>query len=199
VIPAPRLRIEWPTVDGVLLAVQPTPREIAERATELAAAYNDPHNSAMMANTIQFTEADVIANYAEMAAAGARSFFLFDGASFVGDADLRNIADGRAELAILIAARASQGRGLGTRFATLLHVVAFRELGVERVYVTILPENTASRRMFEKIGHAVDTSPEARALTDDARDVSMSIRRSEFERTHAGPMREVRIGESVDG
>jgi RimJ/RimL family protein N-acetyltransferase len=177
----------------VLAAVEPTADELEARATELATAYNDPHNSAMMANTIRFSEADVVANYEEMAAQGARSFLLYDGASFAGDADLRNVAEGRAELAILIAARGAQGKGLGTRFATLLHVFAFRALGVERVYVTILPENTASRRTFEKIGHAVDTSAQARTYADDARDVSMSIGKSEFERAHPAAMAEVLV------
>jgi RimJ/RimL family protein N-acetyltransferase len=187
------LRIEWPTPAGTLAAEEPTCEEIARRAREIADAYNDPHNSAMMANTIRFTEADVVANYEAMAAEGARQFFLYDGASFAGDADLRNIGDGAAELAILIAARESQGKGMGTRFAALLHVVAFRELRVERVYVTILPENAASRRMFEKIGHTTDDSARARAFADDPRDVSLSIGRADFERTNPAASREVKI------
>jgi RimJ/RimL family protein N-acetyltransferase len=195
-MPARRFRVEWPRADGLLAAVEPTVAGVAAHASELAAAYNDPHNSAMMANTIRFCAHDVIANYEAMDVEGARQFLLYDGASFAGDADLRNIRAGTAELAILIAARGRQGKGLGTKFATLLHVFAFRVLAVERVYVTILPENAASRRIFEKLGYAVDASPEARAHADDERDISMSIGKSDFEHAHPAAMTEVTIRET---
>lgn len=77
-----------------------------------------------------------------------------------------------------------------------MHVFAFRGLTLERLYVTILPENAASRRLFEKVGYTIDTSPEARAYADDRRDVSMSITRSDFERAHPAAMAEVRIDEA---
>jgi len=193
---ARRFRIEWAGAGGVLVAAQPTGKEVSAHAAELAAAYNDAHNSAMMANTIRFSEADVVLHYEAMEQEGARQFFFYEGASFVGDGDVRNIAGGAAELAILIASRHAQGKGLGTRFALLLHLLAFRELALERLYVTILPENAASRRLFERIGHRVDTSPEARAYVDDERDVSMSIAKDEFEREHAAALAEVRISEA---
>jgi len=191
---ARRLRAEWPGADGAIAAVEPSESDVRGRAAELAAAYNDAHNRAMMANTIDFAEGDVLSHYAAMAEEGARQFFLY-GASgeFVGDADFRNLAQGRAEFAILIAARGTQGKGLGTRFAILLHALAFRALDLERTYVTILPQNAASRRLFEKIGYALDASPEARAYVDEELDVSMSIGKSEFERAHAAAIAEVRI------
>lgn len=195
-MPARRFRVEWSGAQGVLAAVEPTLEEVRARARELAAAYNDPHNSQMIANTIEFSAADVVVNFEQMAQEGARQFFLYDGASFAGDADIRNIVGGAAELAILIAARPAQGKGLGTRFATLLHVFAFRGLGLERLYVTILPENAASRRLFEKLGYSIDASPEARAYADDPRDVSMSIQRGDFERSHPAAMAEVRFDEA---
>jgi RimJ/RimL family protein N-acetyltransferase len=192
---ARRLRAEWADARGTLAAIEPTPDDVRARASELARAYNDEHNSAMMANTAEFAEDDVLAHYEAMTEEGARQFFLYDGGSFVGDADVRNIANGAGELAILIAPRASQGKGLGTRFAILLHVVAFRALALERLYVTILPENAASLRVFEKIGYRVDTSPEARSYVDDERDVSMSIAKGEFERAHEVARGEIRITE----
>jgi RimJ/RimL family protein N-acetyltransferase len=195
-MPARRFRVEWSGAQGVLAAVEPTLEEVRARAGELSAAYNDPHNSRMMANTIDFSAADVVANFEEMAEEGARQFFLYDGAAFAGDADLRNISARAAELAILIAARPTQGKGLGTRFATLLHVFAFRGLALERLYVTILPENVASRRVFEKLGYSLDPSPDARAYADDPRDLSMSIARGDFERAHPAAMAEVRIDEA---
>ena len=38
--------------DDGLLALEPTPAEIAAAAPALAAFYNDPHNRRMMANTV---------------------------------------------------------------------------------------------------------------------------------------------------
>jgi RimJ/RimL family protein N-acetyltransferase len=182
-----RLRAEWATAAGTLLAFEPSPAEVRARAAELAVAYNDTHNRAMMANTIEFTDRDVVSHYEAMAAEGARQLFLYDRTrdAFVGDADFRNIAGGRGEFAILIAAQGAQGKGLGTRFAILLHALAFRAFGLERVYVTILPQNAPSRRLFAKLGYGVDTSPEARAYVDHELDVSMSLAKGEFERAHA--------------
>lgn len=187
-------------MDGTLVAVEPSPADVRARAAELAAAYNEPHNRAMMANTIAFTEADVLTHYAEMAAEGARQFFLYDEAgTFLGDADFRGLVDGCGEFAILIASRGMQGKGLGTRFATLLHAVAVRALGLERIYVTILPQNAASRRLFEKLGYVSDASPEARAYADEELDVSMSIGMREIEWAHAAAIAKVRICSVEEG
>jgi RimJ/RimL family protein N-acetyltransferase len=192
-----RFRVAWEEDAGgaaeAIVAVEPAREEILARAPTLAAAYNDAHNSAMMANTIQFTAEDVVAHYARMAAEGARLFFLYEGTTFVGDADIRHIAGESGELAILVAARETQGRGLGTRFGILLHALAFRALGIARLYVTILPENAPSIRLFARLGHRVDTSSAARAYVDDERDVSMSLAKDEFERVHRDALVRVRI------
>lgn len=94
-MPARRFRVEWSGAHGVLAAVEPTLEEVRARARELSFAYNDPHNSRMMANTIDFSEEDVVANFEQMAEEGARQFFLYESASFAGDADIRNIGGGR--------------------------------------------------------------------------------------------------------
>jgi RimJ/RimL family protein N-acetyltransferase len=189
-MPATRVRAEWSVEGEVLAAVEPTPTEVAAAAETLAAGYNDPHNRVMMANTTEMSAADVNAYYASMREAGARTFLLLRDGALAGDADLRHVEGRHGELAILVAARAAQGRGLGTRFALMLHAVAFRALDLERVYVTIVPGNVASRRLFEKLGYGIDDSPEARAYADDT-DVSLSIARSDFERAH--PLSDVRI------
>jgi RimJ/RimL family protein N-acetyltransferase len=190
--------IEQAAVDGALRVVEPTPAEVVLQAAVLAGAYNDPHNRSMMAHTHDMSEADVIAHYAAMAAEGARAFLLYRGDALAGDADLRRIEHGKAELAILVASRAAQGKGLGTRFALLVQAFAFRTLGLERIYVSILPENTASRRLFEKLGYHVDTSPEARAHADEEQDITMSIGRTEFERAHAAALGAIRIAPRTD-
>lgn len=192
-MPLRRLRAEWQTGAGLFVAVEPSPEDVRLRAGDLAAAYNDAHNRAMMANTIDFDEADVVAHYASMAGEGARQFFLHDRETFIGDADFRNLDRGEGEFAILIAAREAQGKGLGTLFARLLHALAFRALGLERVYVTILPQNVASRRLFRKLGYENDATPAARARVDHELDLAMSITRNAFARTDPDAMRDVLI------
>jgi RimJ/RimL family protein N-acetyltransferase len=124
---------------------------------------------------------------------GARTFLFFLDGTLVGDGDLRGIDGAAAELAIMIGARASQGRGLGARFAMMLHAFAFRVMKLERVYVGIVPHNAASRRLFEKLGYAVDTSDAARAHADDEGDVMMSIDRASFEARHAAEVARVQV------
>jgi RimJ/RimL family protein N-acetyltransferase len=183
-VSAGKLRVEWDVAGDALAAVEPSPAEVAEAAAALAAAYDDPHNRAMMALSQAMTAAEVVAHYASLAPPGVRPFLLLRNGVLAGDADLRHIEGGRAELAILIAARADQGKGLGTRFALMLHAFAFRALGLDRVYVTIVPRNAASLRLFEKLGHRLDESPAARAYADDPTDVSLSVARADFERAH---------------
>jgi len=182
-----RFRLELATPEGALVIVEPTPDDVAVHAAELRAMYNDAHNRSMMGHD-EMTEADVIEHFADMHRDGARAFLFFQDGIFVGDGDLRGIEDGAAELAIMIGARASQGRGLGTRFAMMLHAFAFRTLGLAKVYVGIVPGNDASRRLFEKLGYRVDDSAEARAYADHESDVMMSIDRASFEAVHAAAL-----------
>jgi len=111
----------------------------------------------------------------------------------MGDADLRGLRDGAAEFAFMIAARDHQGKGLGTRFALMVHACAFSGLGLHRVYASIAPANRASRRVFEKLGYQVDVSPEARTFADEPGDVTMVIDRAAFESKHAVTLRQLRI------
>jgi RimJ/RimL family protein N-acetyltransferase len=184
-------RIELSRASDVLVALEPTPAEVAAHAEALAAAYNEPHNRAMMANAAEMAPAEVVEHFASLARAGGRAFLLFLDGDLAGDADLRHIEAGHAEFAILVAARKAQGRGLGTAFARMLHGFAFTSLGLERIYVTILPENAASLRMFDKLGYLRDESPEARAHIDHPTDVSLSVARADFDR--GGTLDELRI------
>ena len=183
---AGKIRVEWDVEGDVLAAIEPTWDEVAAAAEALAAACNDAHNRTMLALSGDMTADDVVAHYASLAPPGARPFLLLRSGALVGDADLRHIdhGHGRAEFAILVGARADQGRGLGTRFALMLHAFAFETLGLERVYVTIVPGNAASLRLFEKLGYQRDDSPAARAYADDATDVALSLARADFERAH---------------
>ena len=189
----PRYRIRWSTPAGELLAIEPHRDEITQHAAVLAAAYNDPHNAALLGHTEAMAEADVIAHYAEVSENGGHNFLVFRDGQLVADADLRGVADGAAEFAFMVASVAAQGQGLGTKTATMIHAFAFAQLRLDRIYASIIPENAASRRVFEKLGYSIDPSLAARAYADDPGDIVMVIDRPAFERLHAPQIAEIQI------
>jgi RimJ/RimL family protein N-acetyltransferase len=169
-----RYQVTW----NELTAIEPTLDEVRTHVPALVTAYNHPRNAPLLGHTLELTTEDVLEHYENLLAAGARSFLLFDSGTFAGDGDLRGIAGGVAEFAFLIAAPEAQGKGLGTRFATMVHALAFAQ-GIEKIYATVVPENVASKRVFEKLGYAVDHS-EAAADYGDEGDVVLSITRAAF-------------------
>jgi RimJ/RimL family protein N-acetyltransferase len=103
-------------------------------------------------------------------------------------------ATGRtAEFAILIGRRPQQSRGWGTRFALLLHALAFGQpgLGLERVFVSIIPANLPSQRLFAKLGYQPDRSPTARAFAEADSDLTLSLGRDAFASLHASALPEM--------
>ncbi|HVT07947.1 MAG TPA: GNAT family N-acetyltransferase [Polyangia bacterium] len=172
------------SADGAdrLRAFEPTDDEIALAAPALARAYGEPHNSRMMGQAPgAFEPADVIAHMQQVRAAGGHPFVLERNGVLAGDADFRNLAAGRGEIAILIADTAAQGRGLGTRFGWMLHVFAFQVLRLERVYAAVIPENRGSRRLFEKLGYRQDEGEDARRFADEPSDLTLSLARADFQ------------------
>lgn len=194
---ARRWAVEWEQRGGeTLTALEPTADELRRAAPELAASYNDSHNRVMMGHDGQpHTAADVLAYYDELRTEGGRPFLLYVGGVLMGDADFRNIdiEEASGEFAIMIGERASQGRGLGTRFALMLHRFGYDVLGLERIFISVIPANAASRRLFEKLGYQVDDSPEARKLIDAETDLTMSLARAAFDRTRGSDHAAVRV------
>jgi RimJ/RimL family protein N-acetyltransferase len=180
---SPLWAIDW--LDGVepLSMFEPRDDELAAAAPELARAYGEPHNSRMMGQApgTSFDAADVVAHFQNVRAGGGRPFLLQRAGALAGDADLRNPSGSSAELALLIADPAAQGKGLGTRFVRMLHLFAFRVLDLQRLYVAIIPQNRASRRLFEKLGYVPDDGPDARRHADEPTDVTLSLGREAFE------------------
>jgi RimJ/RimL family protein N-acetyltransferase len=189
-----------------LLAIEPTGDELAAAAPALAAFYNDPHNRRMLANTITLTAADVLTSYYELRAAGGRPFLLFADGRLVGDGDLRHLdVDTEAnrgarktekktgEIAILVGERTSQGRGLGTRLAVMLHAFAFQILDLGQIYASILPANAASLRLFARLGYLSDDSPAARAFADEPDDVTLAVTRARFESAAAATLADLHL------
>ncbi len=189
----PGWSVEWKRAPATLRVLEPDPAQVLVLAPQLALYYNDPHNRAMMAHTQEMSIDDVVEHYDLLRAEQGRPLMLFADGRLVGDADLRGIGDGRAELAIMVGERALQGRGLGTAFGVMAHALAFRLIGLARTSVSILPENVASRRLFERLGYVLDDSPAARAIADDPTDITMSLERPRFERTYAGELAELRF------
>jgi RimJ/RimL family protein N-acetyltransferase len=214
----PLCQIAWVTPAGRLVAIEPRPDEVMRYAELLAAAYNDPRNAPLLGHTEDVDPDDVVAHYGDVAEAGGHNFLVFiersetagggpdgfaggaggnglrglDGA-LAADADLRKVGGGAAEFAFMVASPAAQGKGLGTRVATMVHAFGFRRLGLERIYASIIPGNAASRRVFDKLGYQLDASPAARAYADEPGDLTMGIDRAVFERSHAQAMAEIEI------
>jgi RimJ/RimL family protein N-acetyltransferase len=192
-VQVPRYQIAWSFPGGSLLAIEPRPAEVELHVAALAAAYNDPHNAPLLGHTERMTERDVALHYASLANHGGRGFLVFRDGALVADADLRNVARGAAEFAFMVAEVAAQGRGLGTRIATMIHVLAFGQLQLQRVYASIMPKNVASRRVFEKLGYRIETGPIALSYAEDHGDIAMVIDRPTFTRSHTLAMAEVQI------
>lgn len=190
---APRIRIDWTTDVGHLAAIEPTIDEVAQHAASLSAGYNDPANAGLMGHTADIPPDEVIDSYADMIDEGARVFLLFLDDRLVGDGDLRNLHDGAAEFAFMIAAPSTQGKGLGTRFALMIHAAAFADVGLAQVFASVVPHNTASRRVFEKLGYALDDSARAREFADEPTDLVLGIDRATFERVNAAALAHIRV------
>ncbi len=183
----------------MLSAVEPSDDALRGAAPTLAGAYGEPHNATMMGHFEAFTPEEVVEHYEELLAEGGHAFLLHVDGALVGDGDLRGVdrAGRTAELAIMLATQSTQGRGLGTRFALMLHAFAFRVLELDRLYVSILPGNTASQRLFAKLGYREDLSPAARTLVDDEDELTLSVERAAFEQAHREALASIRI-ERVD-
>ena len=188
-----RFRIDWQTDVGHFAAIEPSLDEVTAHASELAAGYNDPRNAELMGHTEPLSIDEVIDHYDETIDEGARAFLLFVDGALVGDGDLRGMRDGAAEFAFMIAAPTFQGKGLGTRFAVMIHAFGFAELGLARIYASVVPENVASRRVFEKMGYRLDDSAEARSYADEPGDVTLVIDRPTFERSHTQALAQIAI------
>lgn len=188
-----RFRIDWQTDVGHLAAIEPTLDDVTAHATQLAAGYNDPRNAELMGHTEPISEDEVVDHYDAAIEEGVRSFLLFLDGALVGDGDLRGLRDGAAEFAFMIAAPTVQGKGLGTRFAVMIHGFGFARLGLHRIYASVVPHNVASRRVFEKMGYQNDDGPEARSYADEPGDVTLVIDRETFERSYASVLDQIQF------
>ena len=186
-------RIDWQTEVGHLAAIEPSLEEVTLHAAQLAAGYNDPRNAELMGHTEPISDDEVVDHYDASMEDGVRSFLLVVDGALVGDGDLRGARDGAAEFAFMIAAPNTQGKGLGTRFAVMIHAFGFAQLALERIYASVVPHNVASRRVFEKMGYELDHGPEARSYADEPGDVTLRLDRETFVGNYAPVLEQIRI------
>jgi RimJ/RimL family protein N-acetyltransferase len=186
-----RLEARWRTPVGDLAIAEPPDEAVARASRDLAAFYNDPHNSALLSNTHFFSSDEVEQHWRDLRADGGRAFLFTRDGVLVGDGDFRHVGEREAELALLIGPRALQGMGLGRRFALMLLSLGYGELGLERVYVAIRPQNAGSLRLFERVGFVRDETPAARAYAEDDDDVCMVLGRDDFLAWHADAVRQI--------
>jgi RimJ/RimL family protein N-acetyltransferase len=187
-----RWDVTWRTPDGDLRAYEPTTAELAVAAPTLATYYNDAYNRTMMNNTVAMTAAEIVEHFQSLRGAGGKPFLLERDGELAGDTDLRHLTAKTAEFAILIGRRPEQGKGLGTRFAVLLHAFAFLGLGLDRLYISIIPANLPSQRLFAKLGYQADTCPAARAFADHESDLTLSLGREVFLSAYAPAIAQIR-------
>ena len=159
---------------------------LAQHARQLRDWYNAAENASMIGGATDLDDTDVRAFVRELRASGGRWFLLFVDDTLVGDMDLRCVTEHSAEFAIMIGATTQKGQGLGATFATMLHVFAFRDLGLERIYVQPKRENVRVQRLERSLGYTPDDSPEALSHADAGDDViTMSISADTFRAGHA--------------
>jgi len=73
----------------------------------------------------------------------------------------------------------------------LLHAFAFVRLGLDQVFVSIIPTNIPSQRLFAKLGYLPDEGPTARAFADQDNDLTLSLDRQGFLSAHADILPEI--------
>ena len=99
--------------------------------------------------------------------------------NLVGCVYLRDIdPDSRSgELHVFLGEPAARGRGLGEAACRAMIEHAFQALGLQRVYLMVLPENERAIRLYERLGFSRDGLHRAAVLKDGApRDLlAMSI------------------------
>ncbi len=188
-----RLEAIWEHGDRRLRIVEPDAEQLREAAPSFSSWYSEAHNRAMMTGE-HMSPDDAFEYHRESQNSGNRVFFLYAEGLLMGDGDFRHLEHGSGEWAIMVGNRLAQGKGLGTSFGILLHHVAFAALGLQRVYLAVIPANAGGVRCYEKVGYEVDTSEAARRFAEDESDLCMSLPRERFYELHWRKLEPARVG-----
>jgi RimJ/RimL family protein N-acetyltransferase len=181
-------RLLWRRPDHVLEARRGDAALVEQHADALLGWYNDPSNASMMGGSGTMTRADVIDFWRELGEGGGHGYLSFVDGALVGDMDLRGISEDAggavAEFAIMIGDRTRQGAGLGRSFALMLHVHAFRDLGLTKLYVPPRRENARVHRLNDWLGYSRDDGEAARSYADEEGCVTSSLDGATLRRLH---------------
>lgn len=186
-----RIRLLWAHDGHAFEAVEPDAALIDRHACQLCDWYNATENASMMDGSGTMTRADVVDFWRALRADGGRGFFAFVDGELVGDADVRGIDRGAAEFAIMIGSPERKGRGIGRAIARMVHVFAFRELRLDRLYVPPRRDNARVHALNAFLGYEPDESGVARAYADSPDCATFSLSRAGFRARHGDAWLEV--------
>jgi RimJ/RimL family protein N-acetyltransferase len=190
------MRLAWKEQGRPFEAVEPDAPMVEEHADTLLRWYNARENASMMNGSGAMSRADVLEFWRELRSSGAHGFLSFVGGALVGDMDIRAIRGRSGEFAIMIGDDANKGRGIGKALARMIHVFAFRELGIERLFVSPRRDNVRVLALEAFLGYQRDDGPEARERADeDPSCATYSLAGDEFRRRHEDAWREVEVKE----
>ncbi|MBX3208127.1 MAG: GNAT family N-acetyltransferase [Labilithrix sp.] len=189
----PSFELTWETEDRSFAAIEPDAALVARSAEQLRDWYNAHDNASMMEGSGVMSCDDVIEFWRELRASGGRGFLGFVDGRLVGDADLRSIHDGAAEFALMIGSAAEKGRGFGRALASMIHVFAFRELALSRVFVPPRRDNHRVHALNAFLGYERDESAAARAFADGPDSETYSLAAETFRAKHRAAWREVEV------
>lgn len=187
----PRARLTWKERDRSFEALEPDAELVERHADQLRDWYNAHDNASMMDGSGAMSREDVIDFWRDLRAAGGRGFLGFVDGQLVGDADVRGIRRGTAEFAVMIGGAANKGRGLGRALAVMVHVFAFRELRLDRLYVPPRRDNHRVHALNAFLGYERDDSPAARAFADGPDSETYSLSATRFRERHRAAWRAI--------
>ena len=189
------IAMEWATDSGLLRACHPTREELVAVAPAVTQWLNAPpgrnaKNLGIQPNqTVEDTKTFLLQKWHD----GIDRMLLFVdgmlvGYMFFGDwhgpgpiallcrgqsepqptNDWADIPPSGAEFGALIGDPRVQGKGLGTRFAVMVHKYAIEQLGLDRFVAAAYPWATGSRRLLAKLGYErVLDAPTVHRWTDE--------------------------------
>ncbi len=197
-----RARLLWTAGGRSLSAIEPDAALVSVHASVLCGWYNAAENAAMMDGSGTMSTADVIEFWRELREDGGHGFLGFEGEELIGDADLRGLRTTEAgrvgEFAIMIGDPKAKGRGLGRTLATMIHVFAFRELGLVRIYVPPRRDNARVHALNAFLGYQRDESATAKTYADGPDCVTYSLDRETFRARHTEAWRSI-VREDLHG
>ncbi len=187
------IELKWKTEVGVLRARHPTRVELAAAAPAVTDWFNAPpgQNAKNLGMTPNQTVEDTREYLLRKLDAGIDRMLLYVddklvGYMFFGDwhgpgpivpttasepetmSSWADVPPTAAEFGAMIGKPSTQGKGLGTRFAVMVHKYAVEELGLVRFVAGAYPWASGSRRLLAKLGYKrVFDAPSIQRWTDE--------------------------------